>query len=54
MPGLVPGIHAFMSHQSKDVDGRVKPGHDDRRLIDRHPYRDAELKVLQASTVPCW
>jgi hypothetical protein len=29
MPGLVPGIHAFSFHRrTKDVDGRVKPGHD--------------------------
>jgi hypothetical protein len=28
MPGLVPGIHVFLSTK-KDVDGRVKPGHDD-------------------------
>jgi hypothetical protein len=28
MPGLVPGIHVFGSHSKKDVDGRVKPGHD--------------------------
>jgi citronellyl-CoA dehydrogenase len=31
MPGLVPGIHVFLSFwvQSKqDVDGRDKPGHD--------------------------
>jgi 2-oxoglutarate/2-oxoacid ferredoxin oxidoreductase subunit beta len=27
MPGLVPGIHVFLSW-SKDVDGRDKPGHD--------------------------
>jgi hypothetical protein len=27
MPGLVPGIHAFFLLK-KDVDGRVKPGHD--------------------------
>ena len=27
MPGLVPGIHAF-GGASKNVDGRVKPGHD--------------------------
>jgi hypothetical protein len=27
MPGLVPGIHAFRIGK-KDVDGRVKPGHD--------------------------
>ena len=27
MPGLVPGIHVLLCHQ--DVDGRVKPGHDE-------------------------
>jgi hypothetical protein len=27
MPGLVPGIHAFL-RDIKDVDGRDKPGHD--------------------------
>jgi hypothetical protein len=26
MPGLVPGIHDF---GKEDVDGRVKPGHDE-------------------------
>jgi hypothetical protein len=29
MPGLVPGIHAFLSCGTKDVDGRDKPGHDE-------------------------
>jgi hypothetical protein len=29
MPGLVPGIHVFRSISKKDVDGRVKPGHDE-------------------------
>jgi hypothetical protein len=29
MPGLVPGIHVFLSHRSQDVDGRDKPGHDE-------------------------
>ena len=32
MAGLVPAIHVFSSHQSKDVDARDKPGHDDRGL----------------------
>jgi hypothetical protein len=27
MPGLVPGIHV-LACPGKDVDGRVKPGHD--------------------------
>jgi hypothetical protein len=32
MPGLVPGIHVLLSSlRSDDVDGRVKPGHDERR-----------------------
>jgi hypothetical protein len=29
MPGLVPGIHVFLPRNSKGVDGRDKPGHDD-------------------------
>jgi hypothetical protein len=29
MPGLVPGIHVFLSGGGQDVDGRDKPGHDD-------------------------
>jgi len=29
MPGLVPGIHVFLSSSEEDVDGRVKPGHDE-------------------------
>jgi hypothetical protein len=28
MPGLVPGIHVFLA--AEDVDGRDKPGHDER------------------------
>jgi hypothetical protein len=28
MPGLVPDIHALLSLNKKDVDGRDKPGHD--------------------------
>jgi hypothetical protein len=30
MPGLAPGIHVFASLDEKDVDGRDKPGHDER------------------------
>jgi hypothetical protein len=29
MPGLVPGIHVFLAWTKQDVDGRVKPGHDE-------------------------
>ena len=28
MPGLVPGIHVFLSCAKQDVDGRTKSGHD--------------------------
>jgi hypothetical protein len=36
MRGLDPGIHALLS-LPKDVDGRVKPGHDDlATLVFRH------------------
>ena len=31
MPGLVPGIHIYGA-ESKVVDGRVKPGHDELGL----------------------
>jgi hypothetical protein len=30
MPGLVPGIHVLLCCETKDVDGRDKPGHDAR------------------------
>jgi hypothetical protein len=29
MPGLVPGIHVLQRVINEDVDGRVKPGHDE-------------------------
>jgi hypothetical protein len=29
MPALVAGIHVFMPIRNEDVDGRVKPGHDE-------------------------
>jgi len=30
MPGLVPGIHDLSASAKKDVDGRDKPGHDEK------------------------
>ena len=29
MPALVAGIHVFFDDMRQDVDGRVKPGHDE-------------------------
>jgi hypothetical protein len=33
MPALVAGIHVFLQCCKQDVDGRDKPGHDDRKNI---------------------
>jgi hypothetical protein len=33
MAGLVPAIHAFLTHAEKDVDARDKPGHDEKSMI---------------------
>jgi hypothetical protein len=32
MPGLDPGIHVLRVALNEDVDGRVKPGHDEACL----------------------
>jgi hypothetical protein len=51
MPGLVPGIHVFLSCgdvSEKDVDGRVKPGHDERKnLLVHHRYTRPCAKRLR-------
>jgi hypothetical protein len=33
MPGLVPGIHVLAAVKQEDVDGRDKPGHDEKRIV---------------------
>jgi hypothetical protein len=33
MPALVAGIHVFLDLLKQDVDGRVKPGHDEHSFI---------------------
>jgi len=30
MPGFMPGIHVFFELLKQDVDGRDKPGHDEK------------------------
>src|SRR5438046_6462077 len=32
----VPGIHAFLFSLKQGVDGRDKPGHDERKTEDKH------------------
>jgi len=46
MPGLVPGIHVFRASARKHVDGRNKPGHDEKWIH----FQDATqaLKLLDA------
>jgi len=34
MPGLDPAVHAFVGRR-KNVDARVKPGHDELRALQR-------------------
>jgi hypothetical protein len=41
MPGLVPGIHVLVSIRQEDVDGRDKPGHDEKRIIFRQQLGNA-------------
>jgi hypothetical protein len=36
MPGLVPGIHVLKTSSKKDVDGRDKPGHDEKCINCAH------------------
>ncbi len=47
MPALDPGIHVLALTAKKDVDGRVKPGHDVRGCmhsgLSPHPRRKDQL-----------
>jgi hypothetical protein len=45
MPGLVPGIHVFFSlnWNKQDVDGRVKPGHDETGVVPTHGTHQPRL-----------
>ena len=36
MAGLDPAIHVFLQFEDKDVDARVKPGHDESGDWDSH------------------
>jgi hypothetical protein len=43
MPGLVPGIHVFRASARKDVDGRDKPGHDEKSDSFSKRHRSPQL-----------
>jgi hypothetical protein len=47
MPGFMPGIHVVTTHNSKDVDGRDKPGHDELR---GNAFRPSCPALCRAST----
>ncbi|MDI1267086.1 MAG: hypothetical protein PS018_27870 [bacterium] len=54
MPGLVPGIHVFVTTSKEGVDGRVKPGHDGQNLytFGRLHLPIALIPRRHADTVP--
>jgi len=47
MPGLVPGIHV-LGGSEKDVDGRVKPGHDSKKRV---PCLNSAISALAARSL---
>jgi hypothetical protein len=42
MLSLVPGIHVFFPTASKDMDSRVKPGHDGYSVRTGHAFPQGE------------
>jgi hypothetical protein len=46
MPGRVPGIHVFGTTSKEDVDGRDKPGHDEKATHSQ--YVRQRLRMLTA------
>jgi hypothetical protein len=53
MPALVAGIHVFfLPYRKQDVDGRVKPGHDEGNGSNmRNPHVNPRLSALTAADV---
>jgi hypothetical protein len=49
MPGLVPGIHVLAALKQEGVDGRDKPGHDEKE--NRFQLGRKNLKMLDAFSV---
>jgi hypothetical protein len=51
MPALVAGIHVFfLSYRKQDVDGRVKPGHDEGNGSNMHKLHvNPRLSALTAA-----
>jgi len=51
MPGLDPGIHAFVPRGMQDVDGRDKPGHDVDGLVLRRRSVGARYGFIEPCTL---
>jgi hypothetical protein len=49
MPGLVPGIHVIGATSKEDVDGRDKPGHDEKPT---HTQAVAGVGLPRKATAP--
>jgi hypothetical protein len=52
LAGLVPGIHVLAALKAKDVDGRDKPGHDEKAGFPLFPIMPANLAI--GWNVPCF
>ena len=54
MPGLVPGIHVLCAaHAKENVDGRVKPGHDEEGVTaSPNPPYELAIKSLLRCDLP--
>ena len=50
MPGLDPGIHVLLTCRTRNVDGRDKPGHDERRGATKPPDGQISLRDKKLST----
>jgi hypothetical protein len=49
MAGLDPAIHVFLACTGKDVDARVKPGHDELQDWSPLPQGKREFTVIAAA-----
>jgi hypothetical protein len=52
MPGLDPGIHVSRRSDKKNVDGRVKPGHDETLNLYLESCFDSRGAIPHAITSP--
>jgi hypothetical protein len=51
MPARVAGIHVFLPCSKRDVDGRDKPGHDSREVV-QHDWNPLRFLALVYTALP--